>query len=69
MRRMSLFIVVAVVMVAIIVAFAAPAIAVDGWWGHRHHQPQQFCNWFWSWWWGWTRWCWSPWWGWFPVWR
>lgn len=70
MRRVKLVLAVVAIMVAIVVVFAAPAVALDFFrWGGRHHdEVRQSCGWYWSYWWGWTYWCWSPWWGWFPVW-
>ncbi len=71
MRRIRL--VLAIVLVAaVLVASAAPAMA-DKRPYKKHHdywQPQysKQCGWYWSWWWGWERWCWSPWFGWYKAW-
>lgn len=70
MRRIRVVLAVLVV-VALLVATAAPAFADHkkrghhgDWWRPQHSLQ---CGWYWSWWWGWERWCWSPWFGWFKA--
>jgi hypothetical protein len=70
MGRLRLFVAVVVVL-AVLVASAAPAMADkrphkkhhDYW---RPHYSQQ-CDWYWSFWKGWERWCWSPYYGWYKA--
>ncbi len=70
MGRLRLFVAVVVVL-AVLVASAAPAMADkrphkkhhDYW---RPHYSKQ-CDWYWSVWKGWERWCWSPWFGWYKA--